>query len=276
MLEELENKEKYLLQPFVTGERVEIEIFLEKASPKAKAVLASSKKKVKLSQKILKDLKESYVSSKFKGYPICLLGILHTNDANVTSLVLTDIMLKQEKLAGSCSKRYSVRYENLVFRFLALKSKNVSAIFSQPFSSYSLGMFIRQFVETNKTDYAVMVKDSVAVEKEEAKEALWTYHRMKVVGYEEGRVKIRRVQENEDKNPEEAPEEELSCIDALVVQKDNVEKKIKLNNIPDAMKAQMLADLSFDRSSVIGKTCFFGEWKLLGKSGEVFFDLESN
>ena len=272
MFQDIIDKEKYLIQPFVTGEEIEIEMFLEGASVKAKAVSASTRSKVKLGQKMLKDLKESYTSSKFKGYRVCLSGVLHVNEKNVTSLVLNDIMLKNEKTLGRCSKRYSIRYENLVFRFLSLKSKNVTAVFSQQFSENSLNMFIKQFIETNKTDYALFVKDSVSADKDIVKDPVWTYQRMKVVGYEEGTAVIRKLNEKD----EVEPEEELPCIDTLIVQKDSSERKIKLSNIPDAMKAQMLADLKSDSKSVIGKTCFFGEWKVAYKVGEVFFDLEDN
>lgn len=268
-----EDLKKYLIQPFVTGKRIHIEISLAQNEVISMKAFDEDEKRIKLGQRMKKHLKDSYVTSKFYHYPTVLTGVLHINEKNRTVLILDDIMLKRDYDARHCTMRYSQRYENLILRFLSTKSDEVKYVFSIPWSDHAKNVFESQFVKTNKTEKIAYRKDTTDLTEENSfLEDIWTDHADKVVSYEEGIVKQREFNEKQ----EITSELDVPAIIALIVQDEQgKETKVNLDNIPDKMKVDLKKTAMENASSLIGKTCIYREYSFEDKHGFVYFDLRS-
>lgn len=228
-------------------------------------------KRATATPRIKKQLKKTYESSKFFGYDTVLLGVLHVDEKNQTSLVLHDIMLASERKAGYCSKRYYQRYENLILRFLTSKPSDVKFIFSSPWSEQTKNVFENVFVKTNRTEKIVYRKDSTSFSGTTIAEDIWKDHEGKIVSFDECAVKQREFNDKQ----EIVSELEVPAISAFIVKnEDGLEDKVTLDDIPDSMKVDFKKSAESDIGSVVGKTCRYREYSFEDHSGFVFLDAE--
>lgn len=266
-----EDLTKYMIQPYVSGQKVIIEMTSsENDVISMKTVDAISRRRVKISTRMKKQLQTSYKTSKYFKYPIIICGVLNVDEKNHTSLILNDIMLEKDMKLDHCSIRYSQRYENLVLRFLTTKTDDVKCIFSLQWSEYAKNIFELQMIKKNKTDKIVYKRDSVSIVPFQIEEDLWTDHEDSIVSFNEGIVKQRTFNDKQ----EIESESEIPSIESVVVQtEDGSEKTIVLDNIPDSIKIDFKKKASDDMSNIIGKKCRYREYRFEDRSGFVFLEI---
>ena len=145
MFETIEDKEKYYMQPYINGEKVVLTISSLNGVVKI-VCINDAGKTVKLDNKIKKELRKCYESSRFNGFNIVINGFLTIDKKNITYLMCYDLFLKDEYEGKMQSKKLSIRYENLNIRFLNQKLKLVRTIFNHEYSDQNLDVFIKMFI----------------------------------------------------------------------------------------------------------------------------------
>lgn len=264
MFEEVEDKEKYFIQPYVDGEYCLINISFVANNVKIKS-FDKNGKRIKLLNPIKKQLRKSYESSKYNKYEIYLKGFLVNDAKNKTSLMIYDILLKDEYDGRIQSKRYQIRYENLVFRFLNLKCKDIRLIFSYNYTDGNLDAIIKQFIETNKLEKIVFRKN-IPYKYEDNDifiEDIWTDYSGKIIGYEDGTV-IHREYNDKQEVVSETP---VSCIKSFKILNDNNETvDVSIDNFIDSEKTHYYETIN----EWMNHECNYRQYKILNKTGFVF------
>ena len=95
MFENINDKEKYLIQPYIDGEKVKIKVLYNNGLFDIKQYNKNDKE-IYIAKKIKDEILKCYKSSKFKGYDIILKGFIVKNHKNKKSLILYDIMTIDE------------------------------------------------------------------------------------------------------------------------------------------------------------------------------------
>lgn len=267
MFETIEDKERYFIQPYINGEYCLIRIF---KSDKGTIIKASNKvgTKIKLLTKIKKQLKRSYETSRYFNYDIVLKGFLVNDTKNITSLVIYDLLLIDEYEQKNQSKRYYIRYENLILRFLTLKSKDVKLIFTYNYSESNLDAVINQFIKTNKLEKLVFRKDSPYKYDSIIIEDIWTDYVGKIIGYEEG-VVIKKEFNDKQEVISETP---ITCIKSFKILYNNEIINISIENLIDSEKIKYYETIN----EWINQECNFRQYKILNKSGYIFCNIIKN
>ena len=103
-------------------------------------------------KRINKSLLYFYNNSKFKGYEIFVIGFINKIQ-KFKSFAVFDLLLKDEIDGKIQSKKYSIRYENINYRFLVnipKSIKNIYSIFAQKFSESFFNNGVITCLKTNK------------------------------------------------------------------------------------------------------------------------------
>ena len=104
-------------------------------------------------------LKKIYASSKFYGYEITVIGFLTTTKKKKT-LVIFDLLLKDEINKKIQSKKYSIRLDNIKNRFINLvNNKLVLSVFAQKNISDTIDDITLKMIESNSWDGLIFYKD---------------------------------------------------------------------------------------------------------------------
>ena len=267
----IENKEKYFIQPFIEGLKCIIKC--EKNSKNAVNIKAydENNKRINLTSHINKQLKDSYKNSLYFGNNIILKAFLVNNEENKTSLLIYDILLDCEFNNIKQSKRYSIRYENLIFRFLTNKTKNINVVFSHQINDINLNMFIDKFIVTNRLK-SIVFRKNVPYNFEDNDVIIANvveHHDGKVIGYSEGTIIQRTFNEE---SGEVETEMEIPCIDSFDIldHKSNEIINISIKNLNDSIKR----DYYININDLINKECVYGSYKILDKFGNMFVDFK--
>lgn len=112
-------------------------------------------------KRINKSLIYFYNESRFKGYEICIIGFLNKIQ-NFHSLAVFDLLLKDEFEGKIQSKKYSIRYDNIKYRFLTnipKNIKNVYAVFGQKFEESVFNSSIINCIKSNIWEGFSLYKD---------------------------------------------------------------------------------------------------------------------
>lgn len=223
-------------------------------------------RKFKVENKIRKEIRKCYDSSKYKGYPIILKGFLVIDKKNRTNLILYDIFLKDEYDGILHLKRYGIRYENLTIRFLNQNVEYVKPIFSHEFSDFNLDIFIKLFVKTLSTDKVVFRKNTLINLDEDDFfiEDIWTDFIGEIVGAIPGES-IKREFDEKQNITSETPFEYLKSFNIKI---DDKIVEVELFNFSEADKVEMLSK----SAEFIGRKCRFRKYKILNNEGYVFID----
>ena len=257
----IEDKEKYFIQPFIEGKKVVIHV-----NPKASIVEVACLERIE--NKIKKEIRKAYQSSRFYGYPIVLVGYLTIDKKNVTILYLDDIFLKAEYSGLTQSKRYSLRSENLNSRFMLMKPELVKQVPTRRFSEQNLDAFIHLFVETNLTSKIVYRKDiPLGYEEDEVIiDDIWETLSGKVIDME----KEVGVDRKFDENQNVVEGESYEYASSLIVKSDSFDAPIKvpLVGLQDSDKVELC-----NASDTIGKSCRFKKYTILDKCGFILDSL---
>lgn len=102
-------------------------------------------------KRINKSLLYFYNNSKFKNYEICIIGFINKIQ-KFRSLAVFDLLLKDEMNEKIQSKKYSIRYDNIKYRFLTnipKSIKNVYAVFAQKFTENTFNSTIINCIKSN-------------------------------------------------------------------------------------------------------------------------------
>ncbi len=103
-------------------------------------------------------LKKMYISSKFYGYEIYLICFLSKRKQK-TSLIVFDLLLKDEIEKKIQSKKYSIRLDNIKNRFIDLKNKFIIPIFAQKNENNEINDILLKMIESNSWDGFIFYKD---------------------------------------------------------------------------------------------------------------------
>lgn len=229
-----------------------------------------NKKKVKLDNKIRKELSKSYRSSKFFKYPVVLEGVLSTDKKNRTFLILYDIFLKDEFEGKTQSRRYDLRYENLIFRFIDKSCKNVKVVFSHQFNETNLNLFINMFVKTDALDSVVFKKNTTKLfedpETDFIKLNIWTEFSGTIVGYEIGESSKKEYDDKQNL-VSETPFEYLKAF-KIFNEAENETVLVELSNFTESEKINFLSNVK----DYTDKKCVFKRYNVLNNIGYIFVE----
>lgn len=264
---DVENKEKYFMQPYVDSNPLLINILMHNKICEVKA-FNKKNKQIKLLKKIENELISLYRSSNFYGFEIFLKGFI-TLTKKRKQLMVYDILLKNEYDLKSQSKRYSTRLENLNIRFLKIKTKHVKSIFTFKFNEKNLDHIIKQFIKTNLIDGIVFHKD-IPYKYEEDEviiENVCKEYEGIIVDSIVGTVVKQTV--NEETNTVEKYEE-VPCVHFLKCKIDEDIIDISLDNFLDNEKIKIFNN--FD--SIKNTKCKIKYFNILEKSGYFIVNFE--
>lgn len=256
---DVENKEKYFIQPFIEGERLIINVKFIDNEVHVKAINKKNKQ-VKLLKRIENEIINLYKNSKFYQYEIILKGFL-VLDKKKKNIIFYDLMLKNEYDLKTQSKRYNIRLENLNIRFLKIGTKYVKSIFSFPYNEKNLEHIINQFIKSNKINSLVFHKDiPYKYDDEIIVEDVCTSYDGKIIDCIIGTT-IKRIN-NEETNEIES-EEEIPCINYLKCLVNEEEVVIPLDNFLDSERIDMFQN--FDK--IKDSECQIKSYNILNKNG---------
>ncbi len=263
--EEIEDKERYFIQPYVEGAYCRINI-IEKGKVVSITAVNEDGEKVNLDNKIKKELSKTYRTSKFFRFPTVLEGVISVDKQNRYYLILFDIMTEDEFEGKSQSKRYDIRYQNLVFRFLSKMNKYVKALFTHPYNDISINLVIEQFIKTDSLN-KIMFRKNIPKgyeENEFIEYKIWTEFRGKILGYEVGHD-VKKEFDEKQNLVSETPFEYLKAF-KVFNEKENETILVKLTNFTEAQKVNMLKCAD----DFINKKLKFKKYNFLNNVGYIF------
>ena len=266
MFAEIEDKEKYFIQPYISGKHLTILIYMLNNMCFLRA-FDDNDTKTKLLKQIAKELKKAYAGSKYNTAAIVLKGFLVLDKKNRESLILYDIFTKEEYSEKMQSKKYEVRLENLNFRFLTNKLKSVKSIFSHSFSEQSLKLFIELFVKNCKTEKIVYKKNCPRHyfdENEIVIDDIWTNRHGEIVGVVPAEAVKREVDDNQN-IVSETPYKYAKSFNFKDSETGEV-VEVELSNFTDAEKVEILEKAD----NFLHKSFDFKQFKILENNGYVF------
>ena len=113
-------------------------------------------------KRLNKSLLYFYNNSKFNGYQIFVIGFLNTIQ-KFKSFAVFDLLLKDEIDGLIQSKKYSIRYDNVRYRFITnipKSIKNVYAVFAQKYSTEIFNSNVINCLKSNVWEGFSLYKDS--------------------------------------------------------------------------------------------------------------------
>lgn len=264
MFEQIDNKEKYFIQPFIDGEKVLIKISYKDENVDVKQ-FNKNNKKIHILKKIENELILFYKNSKFFKYDIILKGFIVRDYKKTKSLILYDIMTLDEYELKIQSKKYSIRLENLNIRFLTNKSKNIKSIFSYQYNENNLKIVYDQFIKKNIIDGYVFRKNIPYKydEEEIIIENVCKEHKSKIIDFVIG-TSIKQEIDEENNNIKSSTT--IPCVSEIKIYFNNKETFVKLDNLLDSEKVKYFNEVS----ELKNKMCIFKEYKFLDHYDLIF------
>ena len=269
MFEQIEDKEKYFIQPYIDGEKVLIKINFENNQIFIKQFNKNGKE-IYLLKNIKNELTGCYKFSKFACYNIVLKGFIVRNYKKIKSLILYDIMTADEYERKVQSKKYEIRLENLNIRFLLTKMKRIKSIFSYRYTESNLQIMFDQFIKRNTLDGCVFHKNipykyddnEVIIENNICK-----YHSLKINDVIIGSTIKQKIDEENNKIESS---EMVPCISSIKVSIDNNDVNLNLDNILDSEKIKYFNEIDIIKQ----KKCIVKEYNFLGVKSYIFVKFE--
>jgi hypothetical protein len=264
---EVENKEKYFIQPLIKGNEILINISTLNKEVVVKG-FNKKNKSIKILKRIENELVSLYKESNYFGFEIYLKGFI-TITKKRKSLLLFDILLKNEYEGYSQSKKYVIRLENLNIRFLKVGSKNIKSVFTFKYNEKNLEHIINQFIKSNLIDGLVFHKDiPYNYCDDEIIEEIICEEFEGVVN--DGIVGTFLKKEVDEETNKIIKTEEIPCMHFIKVQSNDEIISIPLDNFLDKEKAEMFTNFQ----SLIGKKCIFKKYSILDKNGYFIVNIE--
>lgn len=269
MFENINDKEKYLIQPYIDGEKVKIKVLYNNGLFDIKQYNKNDKE-IYIVKKIKDEILKCYKSSKFKGYDIILKGFIVKNYKNKKSLILYDIMTIDEYKLNVQSKRYSIRLENLNIRFLSPKLKNIKSIFYHNYSENNLSIIYNQFIKKNVIDGYVFHKNvpykyednEIIIENNICK-----LYETNVIDFIFGTSIKQKI--DEEKNKIETVES-IPCLASVKIKHNDEEIIINLDNILDSEKIKYFNEIN----ELKNKKIQFKEYNFLNEHDFIFINFK--
>ena len=269
MFENINDKEKYLIQPYIDGEKVKIKVLYNNGLFDVKQYNKNDKE-IYIVKKIKDEILKCYKSSKFKGYDIILKGFIVKNYKNKKSLILYDIMTIDEYKLNVQSKRYSIRLENLNIRFLSPKLKNIKSIFYHNYSENNLSIIYNQFIKKNVIDGYVFHKNvpykyednEIIIENNICK-----LYETNVIDFIFGTSIKQKI--DEEKNKIEIVES-IPCLAGVKIKHNDEEIVINLDNILDSEKIKYFNEIN----ELKNKRIQFKEYNFLNEHDFIFINFK--
>lgn len=264
MFEQIEDKEKYLIQPYIEGEKVLIKISCDDDVVNIKQ-FNKNNRKIHMLKRIENELTSFYKNSKFFKYNIILKGFIVRNYKNLKTLILYDIMTLDEYELKVQSKKYSTRLENLNIRFLTSTSKNIRSIFSYQYNEHNLKIVYDQFVKNNVMNGYVFRKNIPYKydDNEVIIENVCNEQKSSIIDFVIGTT---LKQENDEENNNIKSSEQIPCVQEIKIMSDDGELSIKLDNVLDSEKVKYFNEIDEIRK----KNCIYKEYKFLDHHDFIF------
>lgn len=194
-------------------------------------------------KRISKSLLYFYENSKFKGYEICILGFVNKIQ-KFQSLAVFDLLLKDEIDGKIQSKKYSIRYDNIKYRFLInipKSIKNVYAVFGQKYSENAFNTTVISCIKSNIWEGFSLYKDKPFAYEDDQYDFLTN----KV--WETSQNKIKDVKFTIDK-------EDKITLNSIIIKENNIEVPITLGL--EKIKVQNINDINeLKDKNIMYKTC---------------------
>lgn len=118
----------------------------------------SKLKKITGYKKIESSIKKLYANSKFNGYNITIIGFLSKNK-NTKTLMIFDLLLKDEIDGKIQSKKYSIRVDNIRNRFFQPNVKNILPVFCKKNDTDKIDDISMQMIESDAWDGFILYLD---------------------------------------------------------------------------------------------------------------------
>jgi hypothetical protein len=264
---DVDDKERYFIQPFIEGNELIINISSKNNNCEIKAINKNGKS-IKLLKRIENELISLYNSSNFKGFEIILKGFITLTKKKKT-LMLYDLLLKNEYDMKVQSKKYNIRLENLNIRFLKIGSKNIKSIFTFKYNERNIDHIINQFIKSNLINGLVFHKD-VPYNYEDDEiivENVCVMHEGIVIDCVVGTTLKKTIDEE---TQETTHQEEVPCIHFIKCLVNNEELTIPLDNYLENEKIDMFNNFS----DLKNKKCWVKYYNILNKSGYFIVKIE--
>lgn len=271
MIELIEDKEKYFIQPFISG--MKCNVYCERNINGKTLIKANNKNnnRIKLPSNIKKQIKQSYESSSYNGYKIVLKCFLINNKENKTSLIVYDLLLLDEYTGKIQSKKYNIRYENLILRFLTTKTPDVNVIFSYKLNDFNLNIVIDKFILTNKIQKLIFRKNLPYKfeDNDIIIENVVTQHDGKIIDYELGTIISRTFNQE---SGEVETETEIPCINSFTIFNSDLGKTeiVSIKNLNDSDRISYYDNIN----NLLNTDCTYGSYSILNNCGNVFLNFK--
>lgn len=269
MFENINDKEKYLIQPYIDGEEVKIKVLYNNGLFDVKQYNKNDKE-IYIVKKIKDEILKCYKFSKFQGHDILLKGFIVRNYKKKKSLILYDIMTINEYKLNTQSKRYSIRLENLNIRFLVHGLKNIKSIFYHNFSDNNLNIIYNQFIKRNVINGYVFHKnvpykyedDEIIIENNICK-----LYESDIIDFIFGTSIKQKI--NEEKNKIEIVES-IPCLSGVKIKHNDEDIIINLDNILDSEKIKYFNEIN----ELKNKKIQFKEYNFLNERNFIFVNFK--
>lgn len=193
-------------------------------------------------KRINKSLQYFYNNSKFKGYEIFVIGFINKIQ-KFKSFAVFDLLLKDEIEGKIQSKKYSIRYDNVRYRFLTNIPKNIKNVYTVFSQKYSDDIFNSTVISCLKSN----IWEGFSLYKDEPYNYDENFNLIVNKVWEINKNKINDIKFSID-------EKNKFIIDSILVENNNIIIPIKVGL--DKIKVENIDDINeLKTKTIMYKTC---------------------